>query len=268
VDSLPFAGEDSLIEGDSALSYTTAVMDEKMTPSGSSRVRSVTQRGRFKRPAKSHGITHGYVPGDVAERIFRDALAEWGISSSNEGVREEILGGMAEVLWASTSSETDWSTVYFELEGELLCMQPFINVCVRSIGHDNPLRVWLRSFRHAEMALRIHDFLDTPENLAQRQEAAGSYGAEIRDARFCFDMADALLITGREFTATDRNIINSLKIYATSRAQSNANARGLSQPMHDTSGGKAGGGRADGGGQLPGLNAAPPSIRSGFTPVR
>lgn len=270
MDTLPFAAIDSFLEETVFASPLDRMEGKPSTSTAVSKGPALTQRGRFKRPAKSNGITHGYIPGDIADRIFRDALQEWGMSSSSEGTREDVLGGLAEVLWASTSAETDYSAVMFEVEGSYLSVQPLINVATRHISVDNPLRVWIRSFRNAEMALRIHDFLDTPENLVQRQEAAASYGAELRDARFCFDMGDALLITGREFSTSERNLIASLRIYATSRAQGNAQARGMIQPTHDSSGGKVGGAPTAGGvnGGLSSVNPAPSSVRSGFAPIR
>lgn len=244
-----------------------------MAPTGPENIsagRSVnpTARGSFKRIAKAHGITHGYCSDEVAERIFRDTLSEWGVTSSDEATRSDILGGLAEVLWASTSVETDYSTVTFEVNGTTLCVATLVNRCNTAVSSLNALRTWIRSFRRAEIALRIHDFLDTPENISQRQEAAASYGADIANSRFCFDMADALLISGRDYNGTERRIIEDLKIYATSRSQNNAQSRGLSQASQDTSGGHVGGRPAQERGTPSGINVAPPTVRGGFTPVR
>lgn len=269
MDTLPFAGEPAIPEATPSKPKSAKSMASSASapPAGSQNV-NPNARGSYRRVAKSAAITHGYCSPEVAERIFRDAMSAWGMSSSDAATRDDLLGGLAEVLWASTSVETDYSVVEFSIGGQYLSLQVLVNQCQTAINHVNPLRVWIRSFRQAVLACRIHDFLDTPENIAQRQDAASSYGASIDNARFCFDMADALLVSGRYFNGSERQLINDLKIFATSRTQSNAQTRGQSQPSQDTSGGVVGGQTASSRQNYPTVQAAPSSVRSGFASVR
>jgi hypothetical protein len=206
---------------------------------------SATQRGAFRRSATAGSITHGYIPAAQAERIFREALRLWGMESSSEEGRTEVLLSLAEVLCAGTSVEIDYSAVLFSMQGNQYRVDVLVQLCISEIGADNPLRVWIRSFRSAILTAMMSDFLDTPDNVAARNRAALAYGTDMNHVQFAFDMAANLVDTGRSYNGTDRAIIAALRIYKTNEAMSSAHARGQSQPSQDTSGGRVGGGRAD-----------------------
>lgn len=237
--------------------------DAASAPSG----RSVTTRipgGYAKRKAGAYVVAHGHIDPDVAESVFRAAIAAWNISGSTEEDRDELLWATAEAFIHGTSSEINWEQVSFKFKGSVFTMAPFASVAAQAISYANPIRVWVRDFRKAEVAMRMHELLNNPDNLELRQMAAGTYGTTVDNARFCFDCAHALPTSGLYLGHSDIIMISKLASVAINRSQEDAISRGFAQANSNHAGTV--------GGAKPTPQSAPvvstPAERGQFKPLR
>lgn len=201
-----------------------------------SRVRTHQGSGKYARASSRKVVYHGCCDSAVAETIFQDTCSAWGISSSDAKDREELKGLLAEALHRATSVEIPYDQITFPFNTKTLDLGTLNTIASLKIGTANPIRTWMRSYNDAEMPVRISDFLDTEENLEERQVAAAAYGTVVSNARFCFDTADALLHSGRKYSASEILLIRALKSSVLAQAQTDATVRGLTQPAPDMSG--------------------------------
>jgi len=216
-------------------------------------------KGAYRRTADSSVTVHGKMPLATAETIYRQVLTAYLGPQSTTEMREELLETLAEALQSSTSDETVWTDVSFELsDGGVKDLGLLHSVVTQHYSGVNPIRTWVKSFREGELPCRISDLLADPTNVAIRQVAAYRYGTPVDNAHFCFDTADALLASGRVYSHSEMKLIEGLKIVATDRAAQNAGAQGEVRPVQDSTGRV---GFKD--------TATPaPEIRSGFRTVR
>jgi len=196
--------------------------------------KSGTSRGRFGRVAKANVVPHGLMSNEQAEIAYRAALTAYGLGDTTEEQRLEFLGCLTEALAFATSTEVEYSQVSFEYEGSRYALDVLDDATIAVYSGENPLRTWVKSFRDAQMCLRISDFLDTPENVGVRQVAAARYGMPVADAKYCFDCADGLLRTDRTFSYSEAKTIEMAKSFATSRAQGRAVVVGGSRPVQNS----------------------------------
>lgn len=237
-----------------------------MAETGSSRILTSRLPGSYaKRRISAAVVPHGHVSSEVCEAIFRDAIAGWGIGGSDEAMRDELLWSIAEVLVHGTSSEISWPQVTFTFEGAELTMAAFVAACSLRIGFANPVRVWVRDFRKGEVAVRISEMLNNPENIDIRQTQASRYGTTVDNAKFCYDTSHALFASGMTLGHADIILINQLAATAINSSQEDAISRGHAQAASNHAGTV--------GGAKPTPQVVPPPItsssdRGGFKTVR
>jgi hypothetical protein len=192
--------------------------------------------GYGARRAKASVVAHGHISDEVAEQIWRAALSLWNIGGSSEESRDELLWCLAEVFVHGTSSEIDWYAVKFTYGGTEHDLGAFHSVCSQNVPYVNPIRVFVRDFRKAEIAMRIHELLNNAENLELRQRQIARYGTSVENARFCFDTAHALFDSGMTLKPTDIHTINQLAKVAISNAHEDAVSRGFASAPSDHAG--------------------------------
>jgi hypothetical protein len=218
-----------------------------------------------KRRAAASVVPHGHVLPEVCETVFRAAITSWGVSGSSESDRDELMWCIAEVLVHGTSSEIDWEQVSFTYKGTVLTMAPFFDVAVKHLPVSNPVRVWVRDFRKAEIAVRISELLNTAENIEMRQVAAANYGTTIAEARFCFDTSHALFHSGMVLGHSDMQLISKLAAAVINRAHDDGVSRGFAQATSNHAG-TVGGSKP-----TPQVSPTPTTTaveRGGFKPLR
>lgn len=237
-------------------------------PVSSSNKKVTTTRipgGYGTRRSKAGVVPHGHISKETAETIWRAALGMWGVDGSTEDSRDELLWCLAEVFVHGTSSEIDWHAVKFTYNGSEYDLAAFHSTCSQHIPYVNPIRVFVRDFRKAEIAMRIHELLNSAENLELRQRQIARYGTSVENARFCFDTAHALFDSGMTLKPTDIHVINQLAKVAISSAHEDAVSRGYASAPSDHS--------AVVGGTKPTPQTAPApqtdsGVRAGFKSVR
>lgn len=210
-----------------------APTDAPATEKSTSNVRIFGGAGRRK--LQANVVAHGHVSAETCEAVFRSACSSWGIGGSSAQSRDDLVSALAEVFVHGTSSAIDWAVVKFMYGGTELSMNVFHDAASKDIGYVNPIRVWVRNFRNAEVAFRIHEFLNDPANVALRTTAAANYGTTVDNARFCFDTANALFNSGIVLSHTEVAMIRSLSNAVINRAQEDAVSRGFAaaEPQHN-----------------------------------
>jgi len=212
---------------ESTAAGTTAVVSTK--------IRNNARNGKYRRVATAKVVHHGYCSSEVAKNIYTAAQAAWGFKTSDSEEREELKSALAEALCQATSTEVVYTGVQFTVDGKVYNLGPLDEAATRLIGNPNVIRTWIRSYNDAEMACRMSDFLDTEENIEERQAAAYRYGTIVSNAKFCFDTAEALLRSGRKYSASDIFLIKALKTYALAASQQDAAVKGFVQPVAEHS---------------------------------
>lgn len=221
--------------------------------------------GYGNRRAAAGVIPHGHVSAETCDTVFRSAITAWGLSGSTEAARDDLLWAIAETLAYGTSSEISWSVVTFSFNGDTLSMAVLFDAASTRIPFANPIRVWVRDFRKAEVAVRISELLRNPDNIEMRQTCAANYGTGLENARFCFDTAHALTFSGMALSHADTMLIGQLSAMAITRSQDDAVSRGFAQATSNHAGTV--------GGSKPAPQIAPspsttPAERGGFKAVR
>jgi len=212
-------------------------MASTSAPSPSKKLTTTRVPGGYgPRRAKAGVIAHGHISPETAEQIWRSALNQWGIGGSTEDSRDELLWCLAEVFVHGTSSEIDWHVVKFTYNGTEHDLAVFASVCSLNVQYINPIRVFVRDFRKAEIAMRIHELLNNPENMELRQRQIARYGTSVENARFCFDTAHALFDSGMTLKPADIHTINQLAKVAISSSHEDAVSRGFSSAPSDHAG--------------------------------
>lgn len=130
-----------------------------------------------------------YVPpvsGEVAQRVFDNAMCDWQLPTDDDAVVEDVLTSMAEVLVSGSADEV-FRNATVECHGRVLALERVVHHAVVAIGATNSLRLWVRSFRKGEMCLRISGLLSDERNVTLRQAAAARYFSGMRYVHLCFD---------------------------------------------------------------------------------
>lgn len=232
MDNLPFASVADIFgimagEKDTAVATTTSTGRRVLLAKGRISTAKVTP--------------HGHADDDTCERIWRSIVSAY-IGGGNEDAREELMNALAEVFVYGTSGEISWEGVSFQLKGEKHTMAALVSVVSENIKLYNPVRVWVRDFKRGELAVRMCEFLSTPENVELRQRAAAAYGMTTDQARYCFDTSDALLTSGLILSHSDMVTIKRAAAFVLSRADAGAISRGETQATsnhaHQIGGGK------------------------------
>lgn len=153
----------------------------------------VHARRRFVYSAKTiNVVTDGYMSVAHADRVLIETMAMWDLGGTNEEDREEITSLIAHALRQGTSGERDYTKVFVTFAEVPYCLDALKTVAMRYDNSDNPVRVWARSYKSGELAVRVFDMLNDPLNVELRNEATLDYGASMDYAALCFDFADAL----------------------------------------------------------------------------
>jgi len=163
-------------------------------------------RRKFKHDTNtSVVVTDGYMSLDDAETVFIDSIKIWGFPSSSESTRADILGPLSEVLRQGTSGERKYDKVSFVHDGKVCSLDVLRSEAAKRDSSENPVRVWARSYKNGEIAVRIYDMLADPNNAQFREEAVLDYGATLDMAHLCFDIAEAAIkYPGMMFSQVER----------------------------------------------------------------
>lgn len=121
-----------------------------------------------------------------AELVFENSMVAWRLDPEDALVADELLTAFAEVLVTGSSDRVfDRATV--KVVGVRLALSVFMRELRAVVNADNALRLWVRSFREAQMCLRISELLANPVNNVLRQRAAYCYKASMDYVHLCFD---------------------------------------------------------------------------------
>jgi hypothetical protein len=260
VDQLPFSTLPDF-------SLATTMAGESSSTAKPNTSQNIRLPGAYgKRKAVANVVPHGHASAETCETIWKNALSAWGFSGTTTTEREDLMWAIAEVLVSGTSAEIDWECVSFEYSGSTYTMSAFADAAAREINYTNPVRVWARDFRRAEIPIRIHTLLGNPENLQIRQTAAANYGTTVDNAEFCFDTAHALLGSGLQLNHAHTALIQALSASVITRSHEDGISRGLAQATSDRSTTIPSTLRTQAPSVAPPV--ASPAERSGFKPIR
>jgi len=200
-----------------------------------------------------------------AEEVFRETMTAWGLSSSDSELRNELLVSIAQECIHGTSEAKDWSEVYLRMDHGDVSFGALHDNARAKTGQSNPIRVWLRSFRNAEIPKLCYDLLSNPENVIIRAVALSNYGdVSSNDIPYCFDTCVDTLKGGMPFSATEivrMNFVKSRKLLDT---QMKVQSTGVASASHDAST-RSANAIAGGSGLAPAVDA---STRIGLRPLR
>jgi len=187
----------SLDSSDQNLDYDLESLFETSVPTMSSptATRAPVRGGRkiHKHNANTATVTQdGEISERDAQRALTDAMEEWGVQGNSDSVLDPVLGNIAQCLRKGTSAERDFSKVSFTIGNTTMYLDVLLNEVKKYNNTENPMRIWVRSYNGGEIALRIHDMLKDPENVALRQVAATDYECSMDVVHLAFDTADVL----------------------------------------------------------------------------
>jgi len=233
---------------------------------GSGQSRALVRRGRARillDQSEERVVLHGMLNPAVADKIFREVLAEWGFQGSTTELRDVVTTRMAETSLQGTSIAADLEAVKLLIEGEEYPLLTLAVATSKYTSQPNPIRVFYRSFDNAIVPVKQYLILSEPANTRQRTAASLAYGVPMDKVAVCFDMfTDA---------APHLDLTMPMLIFAgaigkahLSNRQAAVQSRGVNLPLHDTSNRHAdeisGGGFADKG-VMPSRGITFPALR-------
>lgn len=197
-------------------------------------------KGRFSRILEDSTLVVRFseITQEVAEVVWKQALAEWGLTGeSSEQSREAFIEMLAFALVDSTSKGDENLATQFKYGNKYYSVRVLADAMQgKTTQNDSYLRVFCRSWRYARLACMMVDIADNPGNMGIRQTLAVHSNGPVEHAPYMVDVFDAVIRhSGRPYTLAELDKYRQYKAYRTTQAQARAADVGLTAPTPDAS---------------------------------
>lgn len=215
-------------------------------------------------------VRNGELTEEEADRAWEIVRDVWGLRETNSDQREAFLGKLTEALAFATSKSEENLETRFMFETRYFALRDLADAVsvVVQVKNDTLLRMFVRSWRGAELAVRIYDYVDISANVGIRQELALHTGGPPEHAPYMIDVSDAVVRhSGRTFTTGELSLMNHYRSCRTNKAREAAQAVGQETTRQDTSSRIASAVASSASGHADAARA-PPAARMGLASVR
>jgi hypothetical protein len=238
-------------------------MSESATAAGKSRRRKVLVSSVDE---GSKVVRHGCISAEDADKVFLELLTEWGISQSTETTRLEVYHALAELGVYGTSVAATLEESRIVINSTTCPLSALSSLMVKYTSQPNPIKVFYRSFRNAEIPITMFNILSTVENVRIRATVQMRYGIPMDEVPYAFDMfEDAAPYLG--LTTVQIQTANKVKAVYLSVKQQEAYSKNGGPPAQDVSN-RANGSTAKATTSSPVSTAAPITDRLNFSSLR
>lgn len=180
-------------------------------------------------------VLHGYMSATSAENAWVKILTAYDLDGSNVDLREEFIMAMATLLIQGSSVATNYEDQIIVLEGREMPLSIMVSIVSRYTTQPNPQRVWLRSFRNAEVPYTAYLILNEPENREQRMQAMIRYKVPEDKVCYAFDMVEAALPRIEGAGSGLIALITAMKRVHLAEYHEETRSRGQNVALHDSS---------------------------------